>query len=86
MSSGIDLLATISLDDIQADLIRLRFYSNNKNGEFCELAKCFPKFVDALMLLPDTSGFRYCNVMLQDMVIDTIKLFGFNGKEQLWKK
>jgi hypothetical protein len=83
MSLGTDLLATVVLDERQADLIRLRFYNNNKNGEFCELARCFPKFVDALILLPDTSGFRYCNVMLRDMVIDTIKLFGFEQRKEM---
>ena len=70
-----DLLPTITLSDMQAHLIQLRFY----NCESWEgLAKCFPKFAEALKLLPDTSGFQYCNVMLQDMVVDTIKLLGIN--------
>ncbi len=68
------------MDDRQSDLIRLRFYNNNKNGEFCELVKRFPKFAKALNLLPDTSGLRYCNVMLREMVEDTIKLLGFDKR------
>jgi len=69
-----DLLETILLNDAQAHLIRLRFHDTK---EWDELAKCFPKFAEALDLLPDMSGFRYCNVMLRNMVVDTIKLFGF---------
>lgn len=73
-----DLLAEISLNDRQADLIRLRFH----NAPYWDgLAKCFPKFKKALELLPNTSGFQYCNVMLRDMIIDTIKLFGFERKQ-----
>ena len=80
MNRETDLSATISLDDNQADLIRLRFYNNNKNGEFCELARCFPKFIEALMILPDTSGMKFCLWELQMMVVHTIKLFGFDRR------
>lgn len=67
------------MTEIQAYLIRLRFYNTNKHGEFCELAKCFPKFAKALMMLPDESGLRLCNMMLRDMVKDTVKMLGLVG-------
>ena len=67
------------MNEKQAHLIQLRFYNNNKKGEFCELARCFPKFIIALMMLPDMSGLKYCNVMLHDMVMGEMKRFGFDN-------
>ncbi len=78
MMAKTDLLATVLLNETQSHLIRLRFY-NCEGWE--ELKKCFPRFETALEKLPDTTVLRQCNIMLQEMVIDTIKLFGIDTEQ-----
>lgn len=78
-----DLLATILLNKAQCHLIRLRFY---KCEGWKELKKCFPQYKVALKKLPDTTALRQCNVMFQEMVVDTIKLFGISKRAKQKKK
>lgn len=67
----------MKLNNQQADLIRLRFWHCNSQGQFCELVRQSPKFAEALNMLPDLSGLNLCNAMLKEMVLGEIEhLFG----------
>ena len=69
-----DMLATVSLTENQAVLVRNQFY---RFSEWDEVAETSPLWAKALKELPDKTTLRKCTPVFQDMVADAIKRCNF---------